>query len=423
MLDIKAIRNEPERFAAGLRKKGAAGLLENLLDLDLKRRSLLQEVEAMKAERNRASELIAQKKRQKVDAQSDVIAMRQLGVELKEKDEVLREIEQELTESLAALPNIPAEGLPVGDESANRELRKHGTIPEFCFTPKPHWDLGVEGNWIDFERGGKVTGARFMFYRGLGSRLERALMAFMLDLHRTEHAFVEMTPPVMVNQASLYGTGQLPKLKEDMFAIDNGYYLIPTAEVPLTNYHRDDVLLEQDLPVRYVGYSTCFRSEAGAAGRDTRGVIRMHQFNKVEMVMFTHPEESYQALEELTGYAALVLEKLELPYRVLELATGDLSFASAKTYDLEVWLPSYHAYKEISSCSNFEDFQARRANIRYRNGSGKLSFVHTLNGSGLAIDRTIAAVLENFQNEDGTVNVPRVLQPYLDGLTVLTKND
>lgn len=344
--------------------------------------------------------------------------MREVGDQIKELDEELRVIEEELNALLLSIPNLPHETVPIGDtEDDNVEIRKWGELPQFDFEPKPHWDVATELGIIDFERAAKVTGSRFVFYKGLGAKLERALMSFMLDLHTEQHGYTEMLPPYLVNRASLTGTGQLPKFEEDVFLVEKeDYFLIPTAEVPVTNYYRDEILSAKDLPAKFAAYSACFRSEAGSAGRDTRGLIRQHQFNKVELVKFVKPEDSYDELEKLTNDAEKVLQLLGLPYRVVAICTGDLGFTAAKKYDLEVWLPSYNTYREISSCSNFEDFQARRANIRFRREpKGKPEFVHTLNGSGLAIGRTVAAILENYQQKDGRVRIPEALRPYMGG--------
>lgn len=344
--------------------------------------------------------------------------MREVGDQIKELDEELRVIEEELNALLLSIPNLPHETVPIGDtEDDNVEIRKWGELPQFDFEPKPHWDVATELGIIDFERAAKVTGSRFVFYKGLGAKLERALMSFMLDLHTEQHGYTEMLPPYLVNRASLTGTGQLPKFEEDVFLVEKkDYFLIPTAEVPVTNYYRDEILSAKDLPAKFAAYSACFRSEAGSAGRDTRGLIRQHQFNKVELVKLVKPEDSYDELEKLTNDAEKVLQLLGLPYRVVAICTGDLGFTAAKKYDLEVWLPSYNTYREISSCSNFEDFQARRANIRFRREpKGKPEFVHTLNGSGLAIGRTVAAILENYQQKDGRVRIPEALRPYMGG--------
>ncbi|PXD64350.1 serine--tRNA ligase, partial [Listeria monocytogenes] len=342
-----------------------------------------------------------------------------VGDRIKTLDIELREIDEKLDMILMSIPNIPHESTPVGEsEDDNVEIRKWGEVRAFDFEPKAHWDLGTDLDILDFENAAKVTGSRFVFYKKLGARLERALINFMMDLHSNEHGYEEMLPPYMVNRASMTGTGQLPKFEEDAFLIEaEDYFLIPTAEVPVTNYHREDILKAEDLPRKYTAFSACFRSEAGSAGRDTRGLIRQHQFNKVELVQFVKPEDSYVALEKLTGNAEEVLRRLELPYRVLSMCTADLGFTAAKKYDLEVWIPSYNSYREISSCSNFESFQARRANIRFRREPGsKPEYVHTLNGSGLALGRTVAAILENYQDADGSVRIPKVLQGYMGGI-------
>ncbi|WP_407670213.1 serine--tRNA ligase [Paenibacillus chitinolyticus] len=410
-----------------MKNRGGKQLEEvtRIAELDVKRRELLQEVEQLKNRRNTVSQEVAMRKKAKEDAEDLIAEMKGVGDRIKELDEELRTLEVELNHLLLSIPNVPHESVPVGaSEEDNIEIRRNGNVPAFGFEAKAHWDLAMDLGILDFEAAGKVTGSRFVFYKGLGARLERALMNFMMDLHSTEHGYEEMLPPYIVNRDSLTGTGQLPKFEEDVFHIENSeYFLIPTAEVPVTNYHRDDILAAEQLPRKFVAFSACFRSEAGAAGRDTRGLIRQHQFNKVELVKLVKPEESYQELEELTQNAERVLQLLKLPYRVLTLCTGDIGFTSAKTYDLEVWLPSSEAYREISSCSNFEDFQARRANIRFRrDAKAKPEFVHTLNGSGLAIGRTVAAILENYQQEDGSVTVPEVLVPYMNGVTVLRKN-
>jgi len=344
------------------------------------------------------------------------LEMRQVSQQIKEMDEELKEFEESLANTLLTIPNLPHESVPLGaSEADNPEVRKWGEPGKFDFEPKAHWDIGEGLDILDFERAAKVTGARFVFYKGLGARLERSVFNFFLDTHTREHGYTEIFPPFMVNRASMTGTGQLPKFEEDLFRIDSvDYFLIPTAEVPVTNLYNSEILDGEKLPIYHAAYSACFRAEAGAHGRDTRGLIRQHQFNKVELVKFTRPEDSYDELEKLTGNAERVLQLLELPYRVISLCTGDLGFSSAKTYDLEVWLPSFGLYREISSCSNFEDFQARRANIRFRrDAKAKPEFVHTLNGSGLAVGRTVAAILENYQQADGSVVVPKVLQPYM----------
>lgn len=418
MLDIKFVRNNPQVVQDALVKRGSAVTLEEFLKLDEQRREKLFIVEQMKNKRNLVSEEIGRLKKSGKDAPEMVLEMRELSRQIKEIDEVNKVLEEKLQRILLDLPNIPHDSVPVGEDAAdNPVVRTWGEPRDFKFAPKPHWDLGEALDILDFERGGKVTGARFTFYKGPGARLERALINFMLDLHTTQHNYVEIFPPFMVNRDSMIGTGQLPKFADDMFKIEGlDYYLIPTAEVPVTNLYRNEILEGERLPILHCAYSACFRAEAGAAGRDTRGLIRMHQFNKVELVKFCRPEDSFEELEKLTRNAERVLQSLELPYRVVALCTGDLGFSAAKTYDLEVWLPSYQDYKEISSCSNFVDFQARRAGIRFRNARGKAQLVHTLNGSGLAIGRTVAAILENFQEPDGSVTIPEALRPYLGGL-------
>ncbi|MNQ90199.1 Serine--tRNA ligase [compost metagenome] len=350
--------------------------------------------------------------------------MKVVGDRIKELDDEIRVLDESLQQVLLSIPNMPHASVPVGrSEEENVEVRRIGDIPQFDFEVKPHWEVAQDLGILDFEAAAKVTGSRFVFYKGLGARLERALINFMMDLHSDEHGYEEMLPPYIVNRDSLTGTGQLPKFEEDVFKLENSeYFLIPTAEVPVTNYHREDILTNEQLPVNFVAFSACFRSEAGSAGRDTRGLIRQHQFNKIELVKLVKPEDSYDELEKLTGHAERVLQLLKLPYRVLSLCTGDIGFTSAKTYDLEVWLPNSGAYREISSCSNFEDFQARRANIRFRrDAKAKPEFVHTLNGSGLALGRTVAAILENYQQADGSIVVPDVLVPYMNNVKVITK--
>lgn len=424
MLDLRMIRQNPETVREGLAKKGEdAGYLDELLTLDERRRSILTDVEKLKATRNQVSSEIARLKREKQDAQSLLKEMGVVSRQIKDFDEELRTVEREIQDQLLRIPNLPHESAPVGtSEDDNVEIRRWGEAPKFDFEPLPHWELGVNLDIIDFERAGKVTGSRFYFLKGAGARLERALINFMLDLHTAEHGYREIFPPFMANQASATGTGQLPKFGEDMFKLEGlDYYLVPTAEVPVTNLYRDEILGMEDLPIYHVAYSACFRSEAGSAGRDTRGMVRVHQFNKVELVKFVLPETSYDELEKLTNNAETVLQKLGLPYRVSEICTADLGFTAAKKYDPEVWMPSYGRYVEISSCSNFEDFQARRANIRFRRDKGsKPEFVHTLNGSGLAIGRTLAAIMENFQQEDGSILVPEVLRPYMGGVERVT---
>nr|WP_320147867.1 serine--tRNA ligase [uncultured Anaeromusa sp.] len=416
MLDMKFVRENPEAVLAGLQKRGSALTLDDFLALEKKRREVLTEVEALKSRRNTVSQEISRLKKAKEDAETLILEMRSVGEQISELDELVRQVEAELKEILLSIPNLPHASVPVGrDEADNPELRRVGEVPSFSFEPKAHWDLGEELGILDFERGAKVTGARFTFYRGLGARLERALINFMLDVHTREHGYTEFFPPFIANKESMTGTGQLPKFAEDMFKLEGlDYYLIPTAEVPITNLHRGEILDVKDLPRYYTAYSACFRAEAGSAGRDTRGIIRQHQFNKVEMVKFCLPENSYDELEKLVGNAERILQLLELPYRVITLCSGDIGFSSAKTYDLEVWLPSFNTYREISSCSNFEDFQARRADIKFRRDTkSKPEYVHTLNGSGLAIGRTVAAILENYQQADGSVVVPQVLRAFM----------
>ena len=416
MLDIKRIRKNPEALVAAMkarRNKGAD--VSGLLELDEKRRSLIVEVEALKAKRNEDSSKVPQLKKQGLDASELLAEMKLVADKIKELDAELSEIDAQLDDMLMKIPNIPHESVPDGaDDKDNAEIRRYGKPTEFSFEPKAHWDIGEALGILDFANAGKITGARFTVYRGLGARLERAIISYFLDCH-TMNGYTEILPPYMVNRASMTGTGQLPKFEEDAFKVaGTDYFLIPTAEVPVTNLHRGDILDGNDLPIKYCAYSACFRSEAGSAGRDTRGLIRQHQFNKVELVKFVKPEDSYDELEKLTNDAERVLQGLVLPYRVVCLSTGDLGFSSAKTYDIEVWMPSYGRYVEISSCSNFEDFQARRAQIRFRREkNGKPELVHTLNGSGVAIGRTVAAILENYQQPDGSVIVPDALVPYM----------
>lgn len=419
MLDLKQLRTNFAAAQAKLATRGVdTAVLDKMKELDEQRRELLVQVEEEKAKRNTVSAEIAQAKRNKEDAADKIAAMQALSAEIKELDSRLNSIDQELQEILVTLPNLPHDSVPVGvDEEDNVEIRRWGQAPAFDFEPKAHWDLGEDLGILDWERGGKVTGARFLFYKGLGARLERALYNFMLDEHLAE-GYTEVIPPYMVNHDSMFGTGQYPKFKEDTFELaDSNYVLIPTAEVPLTNYYRGEILEAKELPIYFTAMSPSFRSEAGSAGRDTRGLIRLHQFHKVEMVKFAKPEDSYEELEKMTLNAESILQKLGLAYRVLALSTGDMGFSAAKTYDLEVWIPAQNAYREISSCSNTEDFQARRAQIRYRDDAdGKVKHVHTLNGSGLAVGRTVAAILENYQNADGSVTIPEVLRPYMGGI-------
>lgn len=416
MLDIKRIRKNPEELVEAMRKRRSKGAdVSELLALDEKRRGLLGKVEAMKAERNAVSSEIPKLKKEGVDVTEKLAAMKTLADDIKALDAEIAAIDVKLDELIMSVPNIPHESVPEGaDDKENVEVRRWSTPREFGFEPKAHWDIGEDLKILDFAAAGKITGARFTVYRGLGARLERAIISYFLDTH-TENGYFEILPPYMVNRASMTGTGQLPKFEEDAFKVSGtDYFLIPTAEVPVTNLHRGEILEGDDLPIKYCAYSACFRSEAGSAGRDTRGLIRQHQFNKVELVKFVKPETSYDELEKLTNDAEKVLQGLGLPYRVVCLSTGDIGFSSAKTYDIEVWMPSYGRYVEISSCSNFEDFQARRAQIRFRRDKkSKPELVHTLNGSGVAIGRTVAAILENYQNEDGSVTVPEALRPYM----------
>lgn len=417
MLDVKRLRNEIEQVKSGLSSRGVAiEEIERFTQLDQKRREWIQETEQLKNRRNVVSQEVALRKKNGEDVEQLIIEMKQVSNHIKQLDEKIRDLESEIQETLLSFPNVPHESVPEGQsEEDNVEIRKWSEPRNFEFEPQPHWELAANFDILDFEAAAKVTGSRFVFYKGLGARLERALINFMMDLHADEHGYEEMLPPMIVNRNSMIGTGQLPKFEEDAFKIqDSDYFLSPTAEVPVTNFHREQILSVDDLPKKYVAYSACFRSEAGSAGRDTRGLIRHHQFNKVELVHLTKPEDSYEVLEQLTSHAEKVLQLLDLPYRVVSLCRGDLGFSSAKTYDIEVWLPSSGTYREISSCSNFEDFQARRAMLRFRREpKAKPEFVHTLNGSGLAIGRTVAALLENYQNEDGTVTIPEVLQPYM----------
>lgn len=420
MLDVKLLRNDLEKVKQALANRGMdTEALDEFIVLDEKRRNLLVESEQLKNKRNTVSKEIAQLKKEKKDADHLIAEMKEVSNRIQEMDEEVRGLEEKINQLLLGIPNIPHESVPVGeDEEQNEFVRKWGDVPEFGFKPRPHWEIAQDLGILDFENASKVTGSRFVFYKGMGARLERALINFMLDFHVGEYGFEEVLPPYLVNRESMTGTGQLPKFEEDAFKVaDTDYFLIPTAEVPVTNMHREEILPPEALPKYYTAYSACFRSEAGSAGRDTRGLIRQHQFNKVELVKFVKPEDSYDELEKLTEQAEKLLQKLNLPYRVMNLCTGDIGFSAAKTYDLEVWLPSYDTYREISSCSNFEDYQARRAKIRFRReAKSKPEFVHTLNGSGLAVGRTLAAILENYQQEDGSVVIPEALRPYMGGL-------
>lgn len=423
MLDIKLIRSNPDKVKEALKKRKEKISLDGILKLDQKRRELLLEADVLKEKRNKVSEEIGKLKREKKDAQEKILAMKETSTKIKELDAQINEIEEETAKILLEIPNIPHESVPVGeDEKDNTEIRKWGEPPKFNFTPLPHWDIGEALDILDFKQGAKVASARFTVLKGMGAKLERALINFMLDLHTNEHGYKEIFPPFLVNSETMTGTGQLPKFESDLFKCGNGLYLIPTAEVPLTNLHRQEILDDDDLPLCYTAYTACFRKEAGSYGKDVRGLIRQHQFNKVELVKICRPEDSYQELETLTKNAEEVLKRLEIPYRVIVLCTGDIGFAAAKTYDIEVWLPAQKKYREISSCSNCEDFQARRAMIRYRSKEKeKVNFVHTLNGSGLAIGRTMVAILENFQQKDGSVVIPDVLRPYMGGLEKITR--
>ncbi len=415
MLDIKILRQNPEIIVEALKKRNNDLDITPAIELDKKRREILVDVEQKKASQNEITKKIPQMKKNGENTDEIFKEMKELSSNIKELDDQVREIDEKLRDFMLRIPNIPNESCPIGaDDSENVEQRRFSEPTKFDFEPKAHWDIGTDLNILDFERGTKIAGTRFTVYKGLGARLERAVIQYFLNTH-TDNGYTEIFPPYMVNRASMTGTGQLPKFEEDAFkVVNNGYFLIPTAEVPVTNLYRDEILNGADLPIKFCAYSACFRAEAGSAGRDTRGLIRQHQFNKVELVKFVKPENSYDELEKLTHDAEMLLQGLKLPYRVVTLSTGDLGFSSAKTYDIEVWMPSYGRYVEISSCSNFEDYQARRANIRYKETpKDKAQFVHTLNGSGLAVGRTVAAILENYQNEDGTVTVPEALVPYM----------
>jgi seryl-tRNA synthetase len=423
MLDPRLLRNELEATAAALTRRGVTLDVEKITFLEARRKSLQVSAQELQNERNSRSKMIGKAKAAGEDIQPLLDEVSNLGERLKEAQESLTEVQGQLQEISLGIPNIPHESVPDGnDEEDNREERKWGEPTRFDFQPKDHVDLGVEGGWLDFEAAVKLTGSRFVTIRGGLARLQRALAQFMLDTHSMEHGYTETYVPFMVNADSLQGTGQLPKFEEDLFRLSGemSYYLIPTAEVPVTNLVRDEIIEEADMPCRWVAQTPCFRSEAGSYGKDTRGMIRQHQFEKVEMVQVVRPGDSYAALEELTGHAEAILQKLELPYRLVTLCTGDLGFSAAKTYDIEVWLPGQDTYREISSCSNFEDFQARRLQARWRNPeTGKPELVHTLNGSGLAVGRTLVAVMENYQQEDGSIRVPEVLKPYMGGTEIL----
>jgi seryl-tRNA synthetase len=422
MLDVKWLRENLEEAAQRLATRGDPALLEDFRRLEAKRRAILRQTEELKELRNRASEEIGRTKRQGGDPSEKIREMQSVAARIRELEKELGAAEEELESVLLRIPNIPHPSVPVGGGSQeNVEIRRWGEPKAFPFQPKNHWEIGEELGILDFGRAAKIAGARFVLYKGAGALLERALIQFMLDLHTRRHGYMEVLPPFLANRRSFIGTGNLPKFEDDLFRVaDTDYFLVPTAEVPVTNIHQQEILAEEDLPIRYVAYTPCFRKEAGSYGQDTRGLIRQHQFNKVELVKFAHPDRSYDELESLTRDAESVLQELGLPYRVVVLCTGDMGFSAAKTYDLEVWLPGQGLYREISSCSNFEDFQARRAGIRFRpSGKGKVRFVHTLNGSGLAVGRTLVAILENNQRADGSVEIPAPLRPYMHGLEVI----
>ncbi len=424
MLDIKLIREMPDEVKAKLKTRNADydAVIDEILAIDIERRKISTSTDELKAQQNKVSKEIPAIKKQGGDVSEIMAQMKELSAEIKQNDTVISELEAKQKNLLLSVPNIPADSTPIGkDDSENVEIRRWGEPKNFDFEPKAHWDIGKDLEILDPETAGKVTGTRFHFYRGLGAKLERAVINYYLNTH-SENGYTEIFPPFIVNKDSMTGTGQLPKFADQAFKLEGwDYYLIPTAEVPVTNMHRDEIIFEDKLPLKYCAYSACFRSEAGAAGRDQRGLIRQHQFNKVELVKFTTPETSFDELEKLTNDAERVLQGLGLPYRVVALSTGDIGFSSAKTYDIEVWMPSYNRYVEISSCSNFLDYQARRAGIKYKKDiKSKAEFVHTLNGSGVAIGRTVAAILENFQNDDGSVTVPEVLRPYI-GTDVIKK--
>jgi len=419
MLDVRLLRENLEGVKARMATRGAAVDWEQFVALDRERRDALANIERLKEKKNRLSGEIGKIKKNGGDAGALMREVEEISDGIRGAEGPLADVEARFERFMLTLPNLPHPTVKVGrNETENREVRRWGEPPQFDFAPKNHWDIGEELGILDFERAAKIAGARFAVYRGAGARLERSLINFMLNLHTTENGYQEMLPPALVNRAALVGTGQLPKFEEDLFHLAPGdYFLIPTAEVPLTNLHRDEMIEREDLPIKYVAYTPCFRSEAGSYGKDVRGLIRQHQFNKVEMVKFTEPESSYDELESMVQNAEAVLQRLKIPYRVVELCTGDMGFGAAKTYDLEVWLPGQNTYREISSCSNCEDFQARRANIRYRKDKkGRPIFVHTLNGSGLAVGRTFVAVLENYQQKDGSVVIPEALRPYMGGL-------
>jgi seryl-tRNA synthetase len=419
MIDPKILREKREVIFEGLKKRGTEINMEKLFSADEKRRTLIQESEKMKSERNELSNEIAGLKKSGADEGDKISHLRDLGKAIEGLEQELRVVEKEWEDILLVIPNVPHESVPVGNGDAdNKEVKIWGEKPSFDFAPLPHWDIGEKLDILDFKRAAKITGSRFTLYKAGGALLERAVINFMLDLHTQKHGYTEVLPPFMVNREAMTGTGQLPKFEEELFKLQGvDYFLIPTAEVPVTNIYSNEILREDDLPIKFVAYTPCFRAEAGAHGKDTRGLTRQHQFNKVELVKFARPEQSYAELEGLLLDAEDVLKKLKIHYRVSLLCTGDLGFSSAKTYDIEVWLPGQNIYREISSCSNFESFQARRAKIRYRKSGNKVDFVHTLNGSGLAAGRTVMAIMENYQNSDGSITIPEALRPYMHGMT------
>ena len=418
MIDPKLLREKSEVIYNGMKKRGTEIGLDKLLAADEKRRVLIQESEKMKSERNELSNEIARLKKAGTDASDKITHLRDLGKTIERVEQDLRVVEKEWEDMLLVIPNVPHESVPVGGgDKDNKQVKTWGEKPSLEFEPLPHWDIGEKLEILDFKRAAKITGSRFTLYKASGALLERALINFMLDIHTREHGYTEVLPPFMVNREAMTGTGQLPKFEDELFKLQGvDYFLIPTAEVPVTNIYSNEILKEDELPIKFVAYTPCFRAEAGAHGKDTRGLTRQHQFNKVELVKFTKPEQSYDELEGLLLDAEDILKKLNIHYRVSLLCTGDLGFSSAKTYDIEVWLPGQNIYREISSCSNFENFQARRAKIRYRRSGGKVDFVHTLNGSGLAVGRTVMAIMENYQNADGSLTIPEALRPYMHGL-------
>lgn len=422
MLDMKVIRSETERVKAALARRKEEVDIDGVIALDDKRRSILYEVESLKAKQNETSKKIPVMKKAGEDVAPVFAQMKELSDKVKELDEHLKEVEGKIYDAMLRIPNIPNDDVPDGDtDEDNVEIRRFGEPTKFDFEPKAHWDLGSDLGILDPDTAAKITGARFHVYKDMGAKLERAVVNYYLDTHTEKHGYIEIFPPFMVHRNSMIGTGQLPKFEEDAYKVaGTEYFLVPTAEVPVTNMYRDQILDGADLPIKHVAYTACFRQEAGSAGRDGRGLIRQHQFNKVELVKFTKPEDSYAELEKLTNDAEKVLQGLGLPYRVVKICVGDLGFTAAKKYDIEVWMPSYNRFVEISSCSNFEDFQARRANIKYKDGAGsKAQYVHTLNGSGVAVGRTVAAILENYQNADGSITIPEVLRPYMGGKEVI----